>query len=73
MNMPFGKHASDLIKVSEQFGVQFTADFVKVTEYEQLSLDFRKGGGAALNKHSLLMELDETNSRLKRLIKQKRR
>ena len=34
-------------KVSEQFGVQLTADFVKVPEYEQLSLDFRKGGGAA--------------------------
>lgn len=34
-------------KVSEQFGVQLTADFVKIPEYEQLSLDFRKGGGAA--------------------------
>lgn len=41
------KIAENFKKVSEQFGVQLTADFVKVPEYEQLTLDFRKGGGAA--------------------------
>ncbi|MDE7185610.1 MAG: Rha family transcriptional regulator [Lachnospiraceae bacterium] len=41
------KIAENFKKVSAQFGVQLTADFVKVPEYEQLSLDFRKGGGAA--------------------------
>nr|WP_296439681.1 Rha family transcriptional regulator [uncultured Acetatifactor sp.] len=41
------KIAENFKKVSEQFGVQLTADFVKVPEYEQMSLDFGKGGGAA--------------------------
>lgn len=41
------KIAENFKKVSEQFGVQLTADFVKVPEYGQLSLDFGKGGGAA--------------------------
>ena len=41
------KIAENFKKVSEQFGVQLTADFVKVPEYEQLSLDFGKGNGAA--------------------------
>ena len=33
--------------VSEQFGIQLPADFVNVPEYEQMSLEFSKGGGAA--------------------------
>jgi len=33
--------------VSEQFGIQLPVDFVKVPEYEQMSLEFSKGGGAA--------------------------
>ena len=33
--------------VSEQFGIQLPVDFVKVPEYEQMSLEFGKGGGAA--------------------------
>lgn len=31
----------------KQFGIVLPANFVNVPEYEQLSLDFRKGGGAA--------------------------
>lgn len=46
-NLPPYKIAENFKKVSEQFGVQLTVDFVKVPEYEQLSLDFGKGGGAA--------------------------
>lgn len=32
--------------VSEQFGIQLPADFVNMPEYEQMSLEFSKGGGA---------------------------
>ena len=33
--------------VSEQFGIQLPADFVKVPEFEQMALELRKNGGAA--------------------------
>lgn len=33
------KIAENFKKVSEQFGIQLTADFVKVPEYEQMTLD----------------------------------
>lgn len=33
--------------VSEQFGIQLPVDFVKVPEFEQMSLELRKNGGAA--------------------------
>lgn len=33
------KIAENFKKVSEQFGIQLTADFVKVPEYEQIALD----------------------------------
>lgn len=33
--------------VSEQFGIRLPVDFVNIPEYEQMSLDLRKGGGVA--------------------------
>ena len=33
--------------VSEQFGIQLPADFVKVPEFEQMALELRKNGGSA--------------------------
>lgn len=41
------KIAENLKKVSEQFGIQLTADFVKVPEFEQMSLDIGRSGGVA--------------------------
>lgn len=41
------KIAENLKKVSEQFGIQLTADFVNVPEFEQMSLDLKRGGGVA--------------------------
>ena len=41
------KIAQAVKMVSEQFGIQLPADFVKVPEYEQLVLDVGKSGGAA--------------------------
>lgn len=35
--------AENFKKVSEQFGIQLTADFVKVPEYEQLALECISG------------------------------
>lgn len=38
-NLAPHKIAENFKKVSEQFGIQLTADFVKVPEYEQMALD----------------------------------
>lgn len=39
--------AANFKKVSEQFGVELTEDFVKVPEYEQLTIESMGKGGAA--------------------------
>lgn len=39
--------AENFKKVSEQFGVELTEDFVKVPEFEQLTLESMGKGGAA--------------------------
>ena len=46
-NMVPYKIAQAFKMVSEQFGIQLPADFVNMPEYEQMSLEFSKGGGAA--------------------------